>query len=197
MFDLGGVLVDFAGPVNLSMLLPSVDIEEMRHQWLMSPMVRKFETGLCNADEFFSEFITEWSLDITPENLIAEFKSWVSPFDGAIELLESLRPHYTLVCLSNSNEVHWDCIKDVMGFDVVFHHLFSSHMIGAVKPDKAAFDYVLDSLKVKPEKVAFFDDNHPNVLTAKSLGINAYMVRGLPDLIQRLQKLEIIPYPRS
>ncbi|MBW2609486.1 MAG: HAD family phosphatase [Deltaproteobacteria bacterium] len=197
MFDLGGVLVDFTGLVNLSMLFPSVDIEEIRHKWLMSPVVKKFETGRCNADEFSSEFIEEWNLDITPEKFLAEFKSWASgPFDGAVELLESLRSNYTLVCLTNSNEIHWDCIKDVMGFDVVFHHLFSSHMIGAAKPDKAAFDYVLNCLEVKPEKVAFFDDNHHNVDSARSLGINAYVVRGLPELIQRLQKLEIIPYPR-
>jgi len=195
LFDLGGVLVDFKGLESLKELVPrNMDLEDMRKRWLLSSSVKKFETGQYNTMEFVTDFTKEWKLTITPSQFLDEFSTWANgPYDEALSLLDSLKTDYILACLSNCNELHWDKIKDSSGFGEVFHHLYSSHEIGVAKPDTAAFEHVLSNLGVKPESVAFFDDNQMNIEAAEGLGIESYKVYGLKELNQMLITLGIAP----
>jgi putative hydrolase of the HAD superfamily len=194
LFDLGGVLSDFTGLESIKELLPKyTDLEDLRKRWLLSPSIKKFETGKCNAQEFASQFIKEWKLGMTPSLFLAEFKTWVrGPYDGALNLLYKLKTEFTLACLTNCNEIHWSLINHNTGFGSVFHHLYSSHQIGFAKPDIAAFEYVLSDLEIEPTRVLFFDDSQMNVDNARSLGIGAFKVSGLTGLFQKLKELGII-----
>ena len=193
LFDLGGVLADFTGLEKLKFLFPQyMDLEDIRVRWLRSSSIKRFETGKCNANEFASEFITEWKLDMTPPQFLTEFNAWLrGPYDGALNLLDLLKTNYILACLTNCNEIHWSRINHRTGFGNAFHHLYSSHQIGFAKPDAAAFEHVLASLEIAPKRVAFFDDSLMNVEKANSLGIDAHRVSGLTELNHKLKELGI------
>ena len=166
--------------------------EDMRNRWLLSPSIKKFETGKSDTTEFASDFINEWTLTIPPSQFIDEFSIWLQgPYDGALDLLDSLKKDYVLACLTNSNELHWDRIKESSGFGSCLHHLYSSHEIGVAKPDIAAFEYVISNLGVKPKSVVFFDDNQMNIDAAKGLGIESHKVCGFTELNQKLKELRI------
>ena len=196
LFDLGGVLADFRGLKKLRELLPQgIDIEEIRERWLLSPAVKRYETGRCNTMEFVSEFIDEWKITLTPSQFLTEFASWVTgPYEGVMGLLVSLKKKYTLACLTNCNELHWNWVTGESGLGGILHHLYSSHLIGFAKPDFAAFEHVLSDLGTVPERILFFDDSPMNIKNAMFLGIDSHLVSGVMELEHKLKKLGIISH---
>ena len=65
LFDLGGVLVDFAGFRELKSFVPEpIEDDEIRRRWLASPSVRAFELGVSSDEDFANDFIAEWSLEL-------------------------------------------------------------------------------------------------------------------------------------
>jgi putative hydrolase of the HAD superfamily len=63
-----------------------------------------------------------------------------------------------------------------------FDYHFASHLMGKVKPDIDAFDYVVNALAVPASKILFFDDNELNVEAAQQVGMNAIRVVGFDQL---------------
>jgi glucose-1-phosphatase len=88
-------------------------------------------------------------------------------------LLTNLRARHHVSCLSNCNELHWAKLSD---FLKSFDSVFSSHLLGEIKPDRDAFEAVMRALGVSPRQVRFFDDIKPNVEAARALGIAAFQV---------------------
>lgn len=181
LFDLGGVLVDWAGIDPLLALVQGrLSAEQARKFWLESTAVREFEMGLCDADAFGRAAVAGLRLDCSPADFLAQFESWDrGPFPGAVELLAELAPQYHLACLSNNNELHWRRLRQCPGFLDRFQQVFVSFEIGKIKPDPDVFEYVLARLDGPPESVLFFDDNIECVEAARRLGMRACQVKGI------------------
>ncbi len=192
LFDIGGVLVENAGFEELRRMCPEISGDpELRLRWLGSPSVMAFERGRISPTEFAKQFVDEWRLPLSPDAFLGEFESWPRGlFPGAADLLDALRPHYRLACLTNSNEVHWAARP---GLRALFHEIFSSHELGLVKPEPEVFQHVLEHLSVEPDRVAFFDDSPPNVEAAAAAGMRAHQVVGLGELRGALERLGLLP----
>ena len=192
MFDIGGVLLETSGKEGLLRLLDaSADRVDALERWLASPAVQRFERGHMHAGEFADAFIEEWNLQVSREEFLADFSTWViGYYPGVEELLKSLRSTYKMVCLSNANEIHWPHCKRIEGH---FDRMFASHQTGFVKPDRETFEFVLSELGEKPENIYFFDDLASNVEAARALGINAFQVNGFSELQQILRKEMLHP----
>jgi putative hydrolase of the HAD superfamily len=80
---------------------------------------------------------------------------------------------------------------DEMGLQELFHHHYSSHHLGMLKPDPEVFEFVLGNLNCPPDRVLFLDDNVINVVSAKQLGLKAYTVKGPEDIKQLFARLDI------
>lgn len=59
-----------------------------------------------------------------------------------------------------------------------FDALVISGEINKVKPDRAIYDYLLDTYALNPEECIFIDDNPANIAMAESLGIAGYLFDG-------------------
>lgn len=191
LFDLGGVLIENSGFENLNRLLPQpLNSHIIKEKWLRSPSVRNFELGNISSQEFAEAFICEWSLTLSPSEFLTEFTSWPKGFyPGARELIQMLRKNYTITCLSNSNELHWEKFN---GFSFGFDIALSSHLMGAIKPDHAAFSIALTECNANPNDVFFFDDSISNVKAAESMGIPSFHVDGFESLQKLLPTLELV-----
>ena len=93
---------------------------------------------------------------------------------------------------SNTNSLHWPRLMHEMGLAEAFDHHFPSHLTGKIKPDKNAFETVLEKMRWRPRSVLFLDDNLPNVETAASLGIQAFHVRGLDEARAVLERARVL-----
>jgi glucose-1-phosphatase len=183
LFDLGGVLVEFDGISQLVALSNTFTIKTATDFWQRSMWLNRFESGACSEKEFAEGFLKETGLLLSAENFIKEFVSWEKgPFAGSLELLETLKPHFTLACLSNNNSLHWEALTEMSFIERKFKHCYISYQLGLLKPDPQIFHYVIKDMKVHPQNIYFFDDNLKSVETARSLGINAFRVAGLAQL---------------
>lgn len=191
LFDLGGVLIENTGFEELNRLLPKkLDENGIRERWLASAAVRRFELGEISPERFASDFIMEWGLPLSPAHLLEALKSWLKGFyPGAKALIKRLRRNYCVCCLSNSNPVHWSQFPEL---SMIFDRAFSSHLIGFIKPDHAAFIHVLKELGVAAYHVHFFDDSLTNVKASREIGINGCHVRTFSDLEPVLRKQNLI-----
>lgn len=183
MFDLGGVLIDTSGFRRVNELLAQpMEFSFLKDTWLASPAVRTFELGIISPDEFADRFVAEWGLTCDPQAFLDEFTSWPNGFyPGVAELLGQLRARYKLVCLSNSNVLHWARFRSLLEN---FHIPLSSHLLGAVKPDADCFTRALQACDVHASDVVFFDDSAANIASARELGIRGLHVDGF-DQVER------------
>ena len=189
LFDLGGVLIDFAGFDELARLLPGApDRSEIRDRWIQSESVQLFERGTITPETFARRLVEEFNLELLPEEFIREFVSWArGPYPGAISILRRLRATHRLACLSNSNQLHTPLHRASIHPHVDTYYF--SDEIGMVKPDHEIFAYVIRDLAVPPRRIAFFDDTSVNVEAARNVGLTAFLVDGIVELETQLQCL--------
>jgi len=190
LFDLGGVLIHFAGFDELSRLLADEvrDRAAIRQRWIRSDPVRLFERGDITPDEFAGRFVAEWRLDLSPEEFLREFEGWARGlYPGAAELLGRLRPSHRIACLSNSNPLHTPLHRRALKPHGV--RCYFSDELGLLKPQRAIYDHVVADLAVPPSRIAFFDDTEVNVEAAARAGMEAHLVDGIAELDGRLRSL--------
>jgi len=188
LFDLGGVVINWTGLQEMQKLLKgSFELEEIRLKMVANDKIKLFERGQCSADEFAQSFIKDFGLPFNSQTFLSTWASWVGkPYAGVWEKLKSLKSEYTLVCISNTNEVHWHQLLNEIGIEEIFEHCYASHLLHRSKPDPAVFDIILTDLEVAPEDVCFFDDASENIEAAENFGLHARKVDAkkgvLPDL---------------
>jgi putative hydrolase of the HAD superfamily len=176
LFDLGGVLVDLANPVEAIGLDMTED--EFWGTWLTSPLVRGFETGQLSTADFVSQLGAELGFDDAAEFDCA-LRRWRLPmFSGAEEALRSLTQSHTVALLSNTNEIHWNDVDSQTDVFSSFAKLFLSYKTGNAKPTAAAFHDVVQHFDCDPAQIVFFDDSAANIAAAQQEGLRAVHVSG-------------------
>ena len=174
LFDIGGVLARFAGLEVLRELTGSESELEVAARWLMSPIVRSFESGFCSNEEFAAGVVEEWGLPYTAAQFLEIFPTWLEgPFEGAEQLVRDASARVGVGCLSNTNALQWDGMISHWPLSALFEHRFLSFDLGAVKPDPGIYTLVVECLPVPPGRVLFLDDNPLNVEGADAAGLRA------------------------
>ena len=194
VFDLGGVLVENVGMERLlTWMSTKSSAEELWHTWLMSPTVRAFESGTLPAVPFAEAVIAELSLPLSPEEFLTDFAGWAKQlYPGALELLQHLSQSHRLASLSNTNGIHWQRCYHELQLATVFDYHFPSHETGRLKPDRAAFQYVIAQMGCAPERMLFLDDNQLNVDSAAATGIVARKTVGIAEVQEVLRGFGIL-----
>lgn len=194
LLDLGGVVIDFSGPVELVELVDEPLSEaEIKRRWGEDPCVVAFERGDSDAQTFARCFRERWRLELSSERFLERFTGWSKCWlPGAPELLDELRTRGRLACLSNSNPLHWERNHAVHRIHERFELCLASHELRALKPEPRIFASALDRLGVGAAGVVFFDDSPVNVAGARACGIDAHCVDGPEDLRARLTALGLL-----
>ena len=77
LFDLGGVLMDFAGFDELAQFIAGApERSEIRDRWIRCEAVRRFERGEIARDEFATSVIDELEIDLSPSDFLRNFVEW-------------------------------------------------------------------------------------------------------------------------
>jgi putative hydrolase of the HAD superfamily len=190
LLDMGGVLVELGGERPfLELLGGSHTRESMWRMWLHSPSVRAHETGRLDTRGFAEAAVAEFGLSIDPDAFLAHFASWiVGPYEGVHDFLDELSTRHETAILTNISAVHTDIVAGYGLFERV-RHVFASHEVGEIKPDRAYFEHVLDRMALDPAEAVFLDDNEINAAGARDCGIEAHVVRGLAETRAKLREL--------
>ncbi|MEG1585749.1 MAG: YjjG family noncanonical pyrimidine nucleotidase [Bacteroidales bacterium] len=109
------------------------------------------------GDEAMALALNDWFLDRTSE------KSGL--IEGALDLLEYLKPHYHLHIISNGfTEVQFRKLKSA-GVDRYFEEIILSDAVGVNKPDPVIFEYALQKTGAKKEESIMIGDNFDTDIT--------------------------------
>jgi putative hydrolase of the HAD superfamily len=192
LFDLGGVLIDFAGFEELGPLMTgAVDRAAVRERWIGSESVQRFERAEITPRRFAAGVIEELQLHLSPDEFLTVFVDWARGlYPGARSLLERIPKSYRLACLSNSNELHTPLHRRSM--EPLMEKYYFSDELGLVKPHRGVYEHVVRDLDVPPGRIAFFDDTSINVEAARDVGIVAFEVDGITELEAQLQMLGVL-----
>lgn len=118
----------------------------------------------------------------------------VSYLDGALDLLEILKPRYILVSLTNGNA---DFMR--LGLDRYFAFGFTAADIGAMKPHRAMFDAALERAGVAADSAVHVGDQPiDDVRGAKDVGMHTiwFNPHGVEDSVgasAEVRRLQEIP----
>lgn len=190
--DMGGVLVQLEWSERVSGLLGrAVPIDELHQLWINARSTVDFESGRITFDEFAQNFIQEFDLNRTPEEVKHEFVEFVqAPMPGWEDALTKLKQQYHVSLLSNTNSAHVEKLRDRYDFYAPFDQVFLSHEMGVMKPDPAIFQQVLTALEIPAAAAVFFDDGARNVAAAQAVGMQAYQVDSPQAVLAAMQTLE-------
>lgn len=175
LFDLGNVLVGLNRISTASVLCPALRAADQPE----FTIVNDYECGRVSTATFLSEAPRVLGIDVPPHTLQAEFQRIVGDWYPQIpQLLDTLRQSYRLGCLSNTNPMHIDALRQRGPHLDRLHDTFLSHEIGCMKPDPEAYAFVVAAWDVPAHQIFFIDDRHENVEGATRAGMQAIEAYG-------------------
>jgi putative hydrolase of the HAD superfamily len=94
---------------------------------------------------------------------------------------------YRVVCGTNTLEPHYRKHKE-RGDYSIFDAVYTSHLMGVIKPDPAFWRFILEKENVKPEETFFVDDSAENIRAAEKTGLRVHHFTGAEKLSAHLEK---------
>jgi putative hydrolase of the HAD superfamily len=201
LFDYGGVLT---GPVkhSISEWLAADAIEpesfsRTLRAWLSRDAehgtpVHRLETGELTGADFetllAAELRTTDGRAVAPAGILRRLFAGMQPDPAMFALAEELRATGLKVgLLSNS----WGNTYPRARIEALLDPVVISGEVGLRKPHAAIYELALDRLGVPAHRVLFIDDAEPNVLGARSVGLQALL--HTDHLSTRAALAELVP----
>jgi len=148
---------------------------------------QKCIVGKADLIELVKPWLPKWKWTGTVgEFLQFWFKAEDNIDERMISVIKQLRKKGIKCYLATNQEKYrTQYMKNHMGFEELFDHVFSSADIGYKKPEKEFYEFILNEIKnehkVYPHEVMFFDDSKDHVESAKELDIDAHFYKNFED----------------
>jgi len=195
VFDLGNVLI----PFDYNKMIVKLDAVK---QGLGSRFYKKykenyhvhrnFETWFLSNDEFL-DIMLEWCEGAVDREYFCNIYSDLFTENKDVSaLLPKLKENYTLVLLSNTNDIHKKYGWGKYDFLKYFDKLILSHEVGAVKPQEEIYRKVEEFTQKQSEEHIFIDDIKEYGSGAEKLGWDSIHFTGYKNLIKEFEKKGIV-----
>ncbi len=197
VFDLGKVIFDFdllKFIVNYAKKTPvhkAADFKKLILEY--SDLAASYEKGTISSLEFYESLSGHTHYSGSYNEFCAIWNNIFEPLSETISLFPGLLKKYHLAILSNTNELHFEYLKNK--YPQIFSHfgkIFLSYEMKMRKPDDEIFRKVIEYYKVLPEEIFFIDDIEANVKAAENNGLKAHRFTSSKDLAKKLKTERII-----
>jgi len=197
IFDLGGVLIDLdrEACVRAFEQLGVLDADSYLSAYIQQGIFLELEEGKLTDEEFCDKF-RELSINknITNDQIRDGWCKFLLDIpDYKLHLLLELRKKYQVFMLSNTNRMVSGYYKKhhftKHGRDIhhYFDRLYLSYEIGCVKPDRRIYEHLIADSGINPQETLFLDDGEKNIIAAKELGFQTYLVAPREDFSHLFQ----------
>lgn len=178
VLDLGGVLYEFQGLRRLNELTDRlVTPEEFSKFWSESVYGRQFMRGTITVEEFAKGALESFGLRCSLDQFVQNYRTWfVGRYDGALEIVRSLRTIYKVACLSNCSEIETSQYRNSERLQDIFDFCAFSNEIEMIKPEPATYRYIVEQLGIQPRNVLYLDNNLEFVEAAINVGLQSEVV---------------------
>jgi putative hydrolase of the HAD superfamily len=186
LFDLGGVVInrDWDRSVKAFSSITNLPTREIIEILKAEDFVFRIETGNLEPNAFREWFSLKFNIDCPDSEIDSAWNAMLLDIPSVrISWMERLKPHYQLMCLSNTNQIHINKLNQILShssdysdLNQILHRCFYSHELKMRKPDTNIFERVLSDIKVKPVEILYFEDNQNNFEKALKMGMKAVLV---------------------
>jgi putative hydrolase of the HAD superfamily len=195
LFDLGRVVldIDFSKAIAIWAAHAGCAPAALLSRFVRDEAYRQHEMGLISDADYFATLRASLDVTLSDDRFL---EGWNAIFTGEMPdiaaLLVRARNHLPLYAFSNTNAAHVahfsKTYADVLGH---FREVYLSSTIGLRKPDKAAYEHVVNAIGVPATRILFFDDSAENVEGARACGLQAVHVKSSEDVADALAALGI------
>lgn len=156
------------------------------------------EQGLVDELEFYNRFREAYKTNVSDAQIRDAWNRFLVDIPHErLSYLKELGRDYNLFLLSNTSIIHFEHWQkmfryepDKIGSEYFFKNVYCSYAMHLVKPDKRAFEYVLENENINPSETMFFDDSEANIQTARQLGMQCILVGEGEELVKiKIDKL--------
>jgi len=148
LFDWGNVLVEYR-PLGLPKLVQrlGLELDAFSEHGDMMRSLQGLTVGALSPEAFVERLAQRFGVSLTRAEVAECFRADVEREPPGIRaLVEELRGKYKLAILSNAFFGHWDNFEGSELYRL-FALPMSSHLLGAAKPSRAAFDAALQRMQ--------------------------------------------------
>ena len=194
VFDFGKVLANFdhmATCEELAAFSP-YDPEEIYQRIFKEGLEKSYDEGKITSREFYAAVTKTITAD---ERLDFETftRVWGDIFTESKDIenvLGALSSSIRLILLSNTNEIHWEYIKELPVVRKFFgdeHRVVLSFQNGCRKPDVKIYQEAIRRASCTPEDIVYIDDIPEYVNTFTCLGAGGIVYDCSKDPISKLR----------
>lgn len=195
IFDLGGVVVDYAPReflvdhfLNEKVENELFDITFGSAEWLL------LDSGEISREEGNALMLEKGAAIGRTFEVKAILSDWMDMLrtkDNTVQLMKRLKQNgYRLFCLSNISQDALDLMRE-RKFWKLFNGGIASCEVNLTKPDPAIFKMLLKQYGLAPQECIFIDDNRENVIAAKNCGITSTQFHNVRLLARILTGLNV------
>ena len=185
IFDLGAVLlnINYDKTIEEFKKLGIKNSSSFYSKKEQTNLFNLLETGKISEEDFITEVRKECKCGSENKILSAWNIMILDLPKHRISLLQHLNKKYDIYILSNTNSIHISEFRKKIGetkyqeFYNLFNKVYYSHEIGFRKPNKEAFQLILDENNLIADEVLFIDDSPQHIKGAKNLGIKTYHLK--------------------
>lgn len=192
LFDLGGVILDINIQATLKRFYELGFPPELLQypESMQTDVFFNYQTGKLDTIEFRNEIRKASGVKMSDEVFD---EAWNAMLVGIprerTRLIKTLSKRYRLYMLSNTSEMHARVFEKMYleaageSMHEVFDKIYYSHEIGLHKPDREAWEYVINDAGIKPEETLFLDDTIYNIKASQGLGFQAIHIHERTSLM--------------
>ncbi|BCS91238.1 MAG: phosphoglycolate phosphatase [Candidatus Micrarchaeota archaeon] len=192
IFDAGGVIIrynnlDFYRRLSIRC---NKSFDLVRSVIESKPLI-DFEKGIISYREFKKIISDRLGIKAKDLRWVEDFSENSSLDLGTIDIIKRLKEkHYKIAVLSNIDRSRYKALSKVIrDYRYLFNCIIPSFKIHHRKPEKEAFDYALNRMKLSYNNIIFIDDLKENVNGASKLGIRSILFKDYKSLIKELNKI--------
>lgn len=197
IFDLGGVLIDWNPEYVFQKVIP----DEARRRYFFENICtydwnleQDAGRSLAAGTELLVSQHPDWEMEIR-----AYYDRWVDmlgePVHGTVEILKNAidSPNYRVYALTNWAAETWEIVLKIERFQFLysFEGVVVSGQEKTRKPLPEIYQILQNRYEVNPQEAIFIDDNFPNVIAARALGMQAIHFKNPEQLMEELKRLNV------
>ena len=176
LFDLGDVIIglDFARAYRAAADLSPYTADEIPGIIRQADLANPYERGELSSAVFHRRFCDALDMDVPFDHFRQLWGDMFEPvplLDDAF--LGALATNYRLVLLSNTNELHFEFIRDHYTVLRHFDELVLSYQVGVMKPKPEIYIEAIRRAGCEPNECFYTDDKPVNVEAGARLGLQA------------------------
>lgn len=156
------------------------------------PVTSAFFHGEVSEETFWDNIIQDHNIGCTVPELIHLVRVNFKEIEGTRAIIKKLRKNgYKLGLLSVHSREWVDYCEGLFDFHKLFHSRLYSFEVAVSKPEKRAYELILEKIGSQAHECLFIDDMETNLVPARKLGMKTLLFVDANTLEKELRKLTI------